>query len=256
MTSPSGAAQVYCYVFYSCLSWTLFLGANDPKSKMTKVLAYCAFLHGPKLSLPATGVDGASVDVFEWDRLRLLWSQVEWPFEPSAFQQRAVEFHQTVHHLFAQTAVVPFRLLSLFDDQQYLADFVARHGPGFIADLERLKTVVQMECIIFFKAPGRPDLSSGSAYLHQKAALQHALEEFSEPLKSTLSSVCSDIRIRDVKNGKRIYCQVERGREDLFRTTAQEVSVPPLLERRVSGPWPASEFLSESVKMPEVAGQR
>ncbi|HEU0046601.1 MAG TPA: GvpL/GvpF family gas vesicle protein, partial [Nitrososphaera sp.] len=196
--------------------------------KPTKVLAYCAFLHDPKLSLPLAGVGGASINVLERDRLRLLWSQVEWPFEPSAFQQRAVEFHRTVHHLFAQTAVVPFRLLSLFDEQQSLADFVVRHGSGLIDDLERLETVVQMECIIFFKAPGRPDLSSGSAYLHQKAGLQRALKEFSEHLKSTLSSVSGDVRIRDVKNGKRIYCQVRRGHEDLFRTTAQAVSVPPL----------------------------
>jgi hypothetical protein len=201
-------------------------------------------------------VSGAAVEVLEWDRLRLLWSQVAWPFEPSTFQQRAIEFHQTVHRVFGQAAVVPFRLLSLFDDQQSLADFVVRQAPGFIADLERLEAVVQMECIIFFKSPGRPDLSSGSAYLRQKAGLQRALEEFSEHQKGNLSSVSGDVRIREVKNGKRIYCQVQRGHEDLFRTTAQELSVPPLLERRISGPWPASEFLSESAKMPEVAGKR
>jgi hypothetical protein len=224
--------------------------------KPTKVLAYCAFLHDQELSLPSAGVGGAVINVLEKDRLRLLWSQVEWPFEPSAFQQSAVEFHQAVHHLFAQTAVIPFRLLSLSDDQQCLVDFVARNGPGFIADLERLETVVQMECIIFFKAPGRPDLTSGSAYLRQKADLQRVLEEFGAHLKSALSSVSSEVRIREVKNGKRIYCPVQRGQEALFRTTAQEASVPPSLERRVSGPWPASEFLSESVKMPELAGQR
>lgn len=188
--------------------------------------------------------------------MRLLWSEVEWPFEPSAFQQRAVEFHQAVHHLFAQTAVIPFRLLSVFDHRQSLADFIARHGSGFVADLERLENAVQMECIIFFKSPGPPDLSSGSAYLRQKAGLQHVLEQFGDNLKNTLSAVSGDLRIREVKNGKRIYCQVQRGQEDLFRTTAQSVPSPPSLERRVTGPWPAAEFLSESVKTPELAGQK
>jgi hypothetical protein len=196
------------------------------------------------------------VNALEHDELRLLWSEVEWPFDPSAFQQRAMEFHQAIHHLFAQTAVIPFRLLSIFDHQQSLADFVARHGSGFVADLERLENAVQMECIIFFKSPGHPDLSSGSAYLRQKASLQHALEEFGDNLKNTLSAVSLDLRIREVKNGKRIYCRVQRGQEDLFRATAQAIQAPASLERRVSGPWPAAEFLSESVKMPEVAGQK
>ncbi len=169
---------------------------------------------------------GATVNTLEHDELRLLWSEVEWPFEASVFQQRAIEFHQAVHHLFAQTAVIPFRLLSIFDHQQSLADFVARHGPGLVADLERLENSVQMECIIFFKSPGRSDLSSGSAYLHQKAERQHALEKFADNLKPALSAVSSDLRIREVKNGKRIYCQVQRGHEDVFRAAAQSLPTP------------------------------
>lgn len=196
------------------------------------------------------------MNILKHGELRLLWSEVEWPFEPSTFQQKAVEFHQTVHYLFKQTGVIPFRLLSIFDHQQSLSGFAARHGSGFIVDLKRLEDAVQMECIIFFKSPGLPDLSSGSAYLRQKAGLQHLLEEFGGNLQTALSAVSASLRIREVKNGKRIYCQVQRGQEELFRTTAQGVQMPDSLERRVSGPWPATEFLSESVKMPEVAGQK
>lgn len=221
-----------------------------------RFLAYCAFLHDPTLSLTSTGVAGANINVLEHDRLRLLWSQVEWPFDPSALQQRAIEFHQVVHHLFKQTAVVPFRLLSLFDSHQQMTDFIARHTSGFIGDLERLHNVVQMECIIFFKSPGRPDLSSGSAYLQQKARLQSGLDEFADHLKLTLSALSEEVRIREVNNGKRIYCCVQRGQEEAFKTSLQGISVPPSLERRISGPWPASEFLRKSVKMPEVTGQR
>ena len=196
------------------------------------------------------------VNTLEHDVLRLLWSEVEWPFQESTFQKKAIEFHQAVHHLFQQTAVIPFRLLSIFDHRQSLADFVARHGSGFIADLERLENAIQMECIIFFKSPSLPDVRSGSAYLRQKAGLQHLLEEFGGKLQTALSDVCASVRVREVKNGKRIYCQVQRGQEELFRTAAQSLQAPASLERRVTGPWPASEFLSESVKMPEVAGQK
>lgn len=230
---------------------------RTPETQMTqKLLAYCAFLHDQDLSLPSLGITGANINVFEQDQLRLLWSQVEWPFDPSALQQRAIEFHQVVHHLFRQTAVVPFRLLSLFDSHQHMTGFIAHHGSAFIADLERLKNMVQMECIIFFKPPGRPDLSSGSAYLQQKAGLQRALDEFAEYLKNPLKAVSEETRTREVNNGKRIYCRVPRGQEEPFKAGLQRIPVPPLIERRITGPWPASEFLSESVKMPEVAGQR
>ncbi len=221
-----------------------------------KLLAYCALLHDPNLSLPSVGVAGADINVLEHGQLRLLWSQVEWPFDPATLQQRAIEFHRVVHHLFGQTAVVPFRLLSLFNSHRHITDFMARHGAAFIADLERLNNVVQMECVIFFKSPGRPDLSSGSAYLQQKADLQRALDEFADHLKSALSAVSEEVRIREVNNGKRIYCCVQRGQEEPFKAGIQKISVPASIERRISGPWPASEFLSESVKMPEVAGQR
>jgi hypothetical protein len=223
---------------------------------MTKTLAYCAFLQNPKLSLPSAGVSGAPINLLTHNQLQLLWSQVEWPFDPSAIQQHAIEFHQVVQHVFAQTAVIPFRLLSLFDDQQRLADFLTQHDSAFIADLEELRDAIQMECIVFFKSPGRPDLSSGSAYLRHKADLQHVLEQSSEQLKHTLSSVSNEIRVRELKNGKRIYCRVPRGQENQFRTAAQEIPIPPTLEKRITGPWPASEFLSESVKMPEIAGKR
>lgn len=202
------------------------------------------------------GVGGVSLNTLEHHELRVLWSEVKWPFEPSEIQKSAVEFHHAVHHIFAQTVVVPFRLLSVFDHRQSLVDFVARHGAGFIADLKRLQDTVQMECVVFFKATGPPDLSSGSAYLRQKAGLQSALEEFGGNLRNALSPVGSEIRTRQAKHGNRIYCQVQRGQEELFRTIVQQVQVPSPLERRVSGPWPPAEFLSESVKMPEVAGQR
>jgi hypothetical protein len=86
--------------------------------------------------------------------------------------------------------------------------------------------------------------------------LQQVLEDSTEEAKRTLSAVSNEIRIREVKNGKRIYCRVPRGHENLFRTSAQGIAVPASIEKRTSGPWPASEFLSESVKMPEIAGKR
>jgi hypothetical protein len=217
-----------------------------------KLLAYCGFLEGPQLSLPATGVNGATLDVMNDGELRLLWSGVDWPLNPSAMQRNAVEFHEVVTHMFRQGAVVPFRLLSMFDDVHSLSSLITQHRADFVADLERLRNFVQMECVIFF-APRREDANaeSGKAYLRQKAEMLHAVESYVADVRAALAGISADFRTREVKLGSRIFALVERGREQQFRELVQAVPVPQRLLRRVGGPWPAAEFLSAQVKAPK-----
>jgi len=42
----------------------------------------------------------------------------------------------------------------------------------------------------------------------------------------------------------------------VFRQAVTAVPIPTHLSRRTSGPWPAAEFLSEQVKMPQVTGAK
>src|SRR4029077_1730715 len=116
------------------------------EAEMSRVLAYCGFRDRPEISLPPKGVSAAAVQVMAEAGLRLLWSEVEWPIESERMQKSAVEFHEVVHHIFRQAAVIPFRLLSVFEDEQSLAAFAAEHATAFVEDLERLKDCVQMEC--------------------------------------------------------------------------------------------------------------
>ena len=131
---------------------------------MSRALVYCAFCHKPEIKLPLTGVQSSTVQVMTQGKLRLLWSEVVWPFAQERLQKNAVEFHEVVHHVFRQTAVVPFRLLSVFDHESALSEFAAAHAGAFLKDLERLKDCVQMECVIY-PAPGRApaNASSGTA---------------------------------------------------------------------------------------------
>ena len=219
-----------------------------------KILAYCGFLQSPQLSLPTTGVNSAPLDVMDAGELRLLWSGVDWPLGPSAMQRNAMEFHDVVTHMFRQGAVVPFRLLSMFDDVQALSAFITQHRADFVADLERLRDFVQMECVIFFR-PQREaaDAASGKAYLRQKAELLRAVESYIAGVRDAVVGVSADVRTREVKLGTRIFAQVERGKEQQFRDLVHEVPVPEPLSRRIGGPWPAAEFLSAQVKAPKPA---
>lgn len=224
---------------------------------MNRVLAYCGFLHDVRITTPQTGVSKAPVNVLAEQELRLLWSEVAWPFEQSELQRNALDFHAVIQHVFEQTAVIPFRLLSIFDDIATLKKFVAEHGPEFVADLERLREYVQMESVVYVIAGRAPaEASSGRAYLQQKAEAQRLSSENAARLKAELAAVSGDVHVREVKNGRRIFALVHRGDEERFRRIVESVPVEPPVSRRVSGPWPAAEFLSAALKSPQIAGQR
>lgn len=224
---------------------------------MSRILVYCGFRHAPGLDLPPLGVSAALVQVAALDELRLLWSEVEWPFDPQRMQKSAVEFHEVVHKVFRQTAVIPFRLLSVFEDQQAFTTFAAENCERFLQDLNRLKDVVQMECVIY-PAPSQQqvDRSSGKAYLEQKAVALRSSEGFAHAMQDALAHLSREVHVREGKNGTRIFVLVERGCENDFRQAVTDVPIPSHLLRRISGPWPAAEFLSEQVKMPQIAGAK
>lgn len=223
---------------------------------MSRALPYCAFLPSLKISLPQTGVGGAPIQMMAPPDLRLLYSEVEWPFRPEQMQKHAVEFHGVVNLVFKQVAVIPFRLLSVFENHGALASFVVEHAAAFIADLQRLKDVVQMECVVYPKpaqmASGASS-SSGAEYLRKKAVMVRSAEAFAKAALEATSSVAREVRVRESKNGTRIFALVERGDEAEFSRIMSALPVPEHLSRRISGPWPAAEFLSEQVRAPKAA---
>jgi hypothetical protein len=75
-------------------------------------------------------------------------------------------------------------------------------------------------------------------------------------VKAAVGKISKEIQVREVKSGTRIFALVCRGDEERFREIVNTVPLPASVSRRVSGPWPAGEFLSSAVKMPQSAGQR
>ena len=224
---------------------------------MSRVLAYCGFHQEEQIALPAVGVSAQPVLLMSSGELGLLWSEVEWPFVPDQMQRNAIEFHQVVRHVFNQTAVIPFRLLSVFEDQQSLAAFVAKNEERFLVDLERLKDFVQMECVVY-PAPSQAQAgsSSGKAYLEKKAVAMRSSEGFAQAVRNAVAHLGHEVRVREGKNGARIFVLVRRGSENDFRQVVSVLPLPEHLSRRISGPWPAAEFLSDQVKAPEIANQK
>jgi len=222
---------------------------------VSRVLAYCGWLHDPGISLPEIGVNRASVQVFTEGRLSLLWSKVDWPFDSASMQQSAIEFHRVVNYIFLQTAVVPFRLLTVFEDEQSLMAFGARHGKGFVADLERLKSFIQMECVVYFVRARRVE-TSVEELRDLNIELWRKVRDHVQNAKDALSDISHDMRIHEIKSGNRVFVLVERGKEGAFQAAIERIIVPQPIARRIHGPKPAAEFLSESSRAPQVAGVR
>lgn len=223
---------------------------------MSRVLVYCGFLADDKITTATTGVNAAPVNVLAQGRLCLLWSEVEWPFAQNGLQRNALEFHAVVEQVFRQAAVIPFRLLSVFDNRDALEKFAAEHERGFVADLERLRDYVQMESVVYLIAPKQAaDSTTGRAYLQQKANVLRLSSEHAAKVKDAVTLVSREVKTREVKNGTRIFALVQRGSEDRFRRAVEAVPVPEPVSRRVSGPWPAAEFLSEAVRTPKFSEQ-
>lgn len=228
---------------------------------MSRALAYCGFHHGAQIALPAVGVNAQPVQLMSSGGLGLLWSEVEWPFVPAQMQRNALEFHEVVRHVFNQTAVIPFRLLSVFDDQPALRAFVAENEARFFCDLERLKSFVQMECVVYpaprqAQGTAQAGSSSGKAYLEKKAVAMRSSEGFAQAVRDAVAHLGHEVRVREGKSGTRIFVLVERGREADFRQAVSVLPLPEHLSRRISGPWPAAEFLSDQVKVPPILGQK
>lgn len=222
---------------------------------MSRILVYCGFRQSPELALPAVGVNAAAVQLMSLGDLCLLWSEVDWPFDPQRMQKSAVEFHEVVHMVFRQTAVIPFRLLSVFEDQQAFSAYAAENRERFLQDLNRLKDFVQMECVIYPSPSQTPvDRSSGKAYLEQKAVALRSSEALAGAMRDALAHLSREIHVRENKSGTRIFVLVQRGQENGFRHAVTAVPIPSHLAVRTSGPWPAAEFLSEQVKMPQSGG--
>jgi len=111
---------------------------------------------------------------------------------------------------------------------------------------------------VVYPAPGQAQAGSGTgkAYLEKKAAAMRSSEGFAQAVRNAVAHLGHEVRVREGKNGTRIFVLVERGRENDFRQAVSVLPLPEHLSRRISGPWPAAEFLSEQVKAPEIANQK
>ena len=224
------------------------------------LLAYCVTETSAAVEAPYTGVAGSPIQNVEHDDLRCFVSPSteDSPLPASQLREAALAFHRVIDKIFHQTAIIPFRFPTLLAGEPELIAYLAEHSVEYGAALTRLRDMVQMEIRLKFKGStskrGVADSSgvsgaeakpSGTAYLQKISVHHEKLEVAAKELRQACLSSIRGWRQRDLSEGIRCFALVERGSVGRFQTELRTVGIEPALEARLSGPWPASQFLKE-----------
>lgn len=202
------------------------------------LLLYCMAEADAQAELPPRGVRGAAVEAMKRGALACYFSRYE-QFgggSADALKQDALDFHWVVNHVFQQRAVIPFRFPTLLSELPALESFLDQHAPAYLADLQRLRGLVQMEVRLPPPvAEAVAATTSGTAYMKAKFDAAQKVVEMENRVKSAAPG--REWRHR----AGRYFVLIPRGDEAPFREKIAALGEASL---RVSGPWPPSEFVN------------
>ena len=212
------------------------------------VLAYCITELEPRINVPATGVQGSAIKSLQESGLRCFVSN--YCDEPSTkpVRELALTFSRVLQNIFGQIAIIPFCFPTLLSDEAELSAFVREHAALYREDLSRLRDAVQMEVQVNFPQADPktgPTEQSGKDYMRTRQLRHQKLDAALQEFRRAGQSYIQDWSQRDAATGIRSFALVPRAAVASFLDTMRRATVPPVLNARVTGPWPATAFLKE-----------
>jgi hypothetical protein len=154
----------------------------------------------------------------------------------------ALQFHHVVSAIFAHAAVVPFRFPTLVADENELTSHLRAHAAEYRDALVRLRGMVQMEMRISHAASSASG-ESGTQYLRHRQERHAHLREAACNVRNATQLLVNDWRERETNKGWRCYALVARGQAGKFQEMVRSLEAPSGLQLKVTGPWPATEFI-------------
>jgi hypothetical protein len=211
------------------------------------LLPYCVFLTD-LADVPQTGVEDRLVDQLDLAGLSVIYSDLGTnEVAGDKFEAAALKFHDMVHAVFEQRAVIPFRFPTLLA-QEELRDHLQKESEHYLEFLRTHADDVQMEVRLWRVEAGRPKPAGGTEYMMR----------LSEHLMLLQSAACEVQRItahlvREWKNDEghdtvRLFALISRKHTDDFRARIAETIQRADIHMRVTGPWPATEFFPGSAR--------
>ncbi|HEX3738778.1 MAG TPA: GvpL/GvpF family gas vesicle protein [Terriglobales bacterium] len=160
-------------------------------------------------------------------------------------QASALDFHRVLSEVFKSTAVIPFRFPTIFGDEEQLIQRLQERASEYAALLGKFGDLVQMEIRVMNPDIKKPS-ETGTQYLKLRQTATAMAGKFTAELRAALSELSHDWRERPSKDGTRAFVLIARTQVADFQKMMRNATVPDELSVRVSGPWPATEFMEQS----------
>jgi len=210
------------------------------------LLAYCIADNCALEPLPQ-GIEGSPIRLISDSGLTAFVSD----YQPSAgtgrdaVRKTVLEFNRVLQELMQRMTILPFRFPTVVDEVE-MREFLQSHSKEYSEALVRLRGLVQMEIHLTGTVSSGEKKRSGAEYLRAKQAkhreLTHAAVEFRKAMPQSIRGW----REHRSENGTRCYALLPRTAVQEMLQKAASVRISENLQARVSGPWPATEFIEVS----------
>jgi hypothetical protein len=212
------------------------------------VLAYCITETEPDIQVPSRGLEGQAIRSLTESGLRCFISDYGKEAAGKPVRESALTFSRVLQDIFGQVAIIPFCFPTLLPSESEISDFVRENAAEYRKALSRLRDSVQMDVHIGFcdpeqKLEARDE--SGTDYLRKRLSRHQHLEGVAEEFRRAAQPLIQDWRQREVAAGIRGHALVARGLAASFLEKIAGIEIPADFNVRVTGPWPAAEFLKE-----------
>ena len=209
------------------------------------VLLYCLTLASAAPVPESTGL--GEVRSIEIDGLRCYFSSAEelsrQLSHPENAKKAAVAFFGVLEQLFRHVAIIPFRFPTLLTDEAAVGEHISGDATYYRAQLTRLRDMVQMEARLQVpKAIGAQPVT-GAEYLRAQGAREAQIREAVAILRAAAGDLARDWGERRQRDEVRLFALVTRQDYGGFMEKARAARLPGSIESRITGPWPATEFL-------------
>jgi hypothetical protein len=210
------------------------------------LLVYCVTETSAVNPSPRTGVGGMAIESVEHNGLRCFVSEGN-SIAGKEVRDDALTFHRVLNDLFQLTAIIPFRFPTILADRSEVVAHLTEHSEEYTSALGRLRDLVQMELRIQSKesGPDAPAKLSGTEYLRHIQARRAKLEMAAQEFRQLAAGLIKAWRQRDSTHGIRCFALIDRTAVINFQREIGNIPIRSELTARLSGPWPATQFLTE-----------
>jgi hypothetical protein len=198
------------------------------------------------------GVRGAEVLSCESNGLACHFSALE--DTDSKTQDDALAFWAVTNGLFQTNSVIPFRYPTFMADENAIQEFLAANTTSYLAELRRIRGLVQMKVTIQTSPASTATAvpTSGTEYLKQRQRASQSALEASDAARKAAADVAYEWKQEQRKDVTILFALIERDMLNEFKSRIAKLGSSGA-QVSYSGPWPPSEFVNSGLEVPAFA---